>query len=205
MSLNVRRRGIASATCLHDWWRIARELLRLDHRGLDAVQREEVRHLFRVVDDVVERGGEGVDVLAVDRRDERLVEALDDVVRDPVALVLAVHQSRPSSPWSGHASSMSSSRRGRADDVRAGLLEEVEELSLPRREETAQLRHGRESVVVNAAARPAAAPSSGPPVAAAPRGRCRTCAPAPGSGGCGRPPRSRRGRAPSRRAGRRSA
>ena len=34
-------------------------------------------------------GGERVDVLAVDRRDERLVEALDDVVRDPVALLLA--------------------------------------------------------------------------------------------------------------------
>ena len=33
-------------------------------------------------------------------------------------------------------------KAGRSDDVRAGLLEEVEELALPRREQPAQLRHG---------------------------------------------------------------
>ena len=37
---------------------------------------------------VVERPGQRVDVFAVDRRDERAVEALDDLVREEVALVL---------------------------------------------------------------------------------------------------------------------
>ena len=67
------------------------ELLRLVHRRLDAVQREVVGDLLDEVDDVVERGGEVEDVLSLDRRHERVVEALDDVVRDPVALLLADH------------------------------------------------------------------------------------------------------------------
>ena len=37
---------------------------------------------------VVERAGQRMDVLAVDRRDEGLVEPLDDLVRQEVALVL---------------------------------------------------------------------------------------------------------------------
>jgi hypothetical protein len=37
---------------------------------------------------VVERAGERVDVLAVERRDERAVQPLDDLVREEVALVL---------------------------------------------------------------------------------------------------------------------
>src|SRR5829696_6289684 len=65
------------------------EVLGLRHRRLDLVQPEVVRDLLGVVDHVVERGRERVDVLAVDRRDERLVEALDDVVGDPVAVLLA--------------------------------------------------------------------------------------------------------------------
>ena len=50
---------------------------------------EEVGDLLDEVDDVVDRRGERVDVLAVDRRDERRVQPLDDVVRDAVALLLA--------------------------------------------------------------------------------------------------------------------
>src|SRR3954467_5463272 len=65
------------------------ELLRLFEGGLDLVEAEVVGDLLGVVDHVVERGCERVDVLAVDRRDEQLVEAADDVVRDPVALLLA--------------------------------------------------------------------------------------------------------------------
>src|SRR5215204_269226 len=57
-----------------------RLLLGLGHRRLDPVQREEVGDLLDPVDDVVQPGCERVDVLAVDRGDERLVEALDDVV-----------------------------------------------------------------------------------------------------------------------------
>ena len=44
------------------------ELLGLLHRRLDVVEAEEVGRLLGVVDDVVERRGERVDVLAVDRR-----------------------------------------------------------------------------------------------------------------------------------------
>ena len=89
MSLKPRSRGMASAI-----WRRALEQdvgqpLRLLHRRLDLVEAEVVGDLLGVVDDVVERGGQRVDVLAVDRGDEGLVEAPDDVVGDPVALLLA--------------------------------------------------------------------------------------------------------------------
>ncbi len=40
------------------------------------------------VHDVVERAGEGEDVLAIERRHERAVQPLDDLVRQEVALVL---------------------------------------------------------------------------------------------------------------------
>ena len=64
------------------------QLLCLRHRGLYLVEVEEICGLFDVVDDVVEPGGQRVDVLAVDRGHEGRVEALDDVVRDPVAFLL---------------------------------------------------------------------------------------------------------------------
>jgi hypothetical protein len=64
--------------------------LRLVHRRLDAVQAHEIRDFLDVVHDVVELGRERVDVLAVDRRDEGRVETLDDVVGDPVALLLGL-------------------------------------------------------------------------------------------------------------------
>src|SRR4051812_44260076 len=57
-----------------------RQLLRLVHRRLDPVELEVVRDLLDVVDDVVQRRREVEDVLALERRDEGLVEALDDVV-----------------------------------------------------------------------------------------------------------------------------
>jgi hypothetical protein len=118
------------------------EPLRLHHRRLDPVEAEEVGDLLGVVDDVVESGGERVDVLAVDRRDERLVEALDDVVGDPVAFVLAGEHIATEVAVVGPRLEHLLEEAGRLDDVRAGLLEEVEELALLRREEPAQLRHG---------------------------------------------------------------
>ena len=110
MSSNPRSRGIACATCRQDELRILRLLLGLDHRRLDPVEREEVRDLLDPVDDVVEPGRERVDVLAVDRRDERLVEALDDVVRDPVALLLADDDVARELAVSGHSRTSRSSR-----------------------------------------------------------------------------------------------
>src|SRR3954447_17225858 len=109
--------------------------LRLLHRRLDAVEPEEVRDLLDEVHDVVQAGGERDDVLAVERRDERLVQPLDDVVRDPVALLLAhddvARQLSVVGPLVEHALE----QLGGADAVVPGLLEEVEELALLGREE----------------------------------------------------------------------
>ena len=55
---------------------------------LDAVEEHHVDGRLDAVEDLVEGRGEIVDVLAVERRDEGLVEALDDVVHDLVADVL---------------------------------------------------------------------------------------------------------------------
>ena len=66
------------------------QLDRLIHRRLDLVEAEIVCDLLDVVGNVVERRGEREDVLAVDRRDERVVQAVEDLVRDAVALVLTV-------------------------------------------------------------------------------------------------------------------
>src|SRR5205814_1249989 len=50
----------------------------------------EVRRRLDGVEHVVERRGERVDVFAIHRRDERRVQALDDLVGDRVALVLSL-------------------------------------------------------------------------------------------------------------------
>ena len=66
------------------------QLDRLIHRRLDLVEAEVVRDLLDVVDDVIERRRKREDVLAVDRRHERVVEAIEDLMGDAIALVLAV-------------------------------------------------------------------------------------------------------------------
>ena len=71
----------------------------LDHRRLLPRAVADSRHavaedvpggLVDVVADVVERAREPVHVVAVERRDERPVEEVDDLVRQAVALVLGV-------------------------------------------------------------------------------------------------------------------
>src|SRR4051812_30197924 len=108
--------------------------LRLLERGLDLVEPEVVRDLLGVVDDVVERRGERVDVLAVDRRDEHLVEAADDVVRDPVALLLADQDVARERGGLRIAAQQLVQQVGGPLDVAGGLLEQVEELAVPRHE-----------------------------------------------------------------------
>ena len=73
------------------------QIQRLLHRRLDLVEVEEVGHLLRVVDDIVELRRQPVDVLAIEGRDEGRVQALDDVVGDPVALLLS-EQDLPAEP-----------------------------------------------------------------------------------------------------------
>src|SRR5215210_5408605 len=108
----------------------ASEILRLLHRRLDLVEAEVVRDLLGEVDDVVERGGQLVDVLAVDRRDERLVQPLDDVVGDPVAVLLADQDLARELVALRVRVQQLLEQRDRALDVPAGLLEQVEELTV---------------------------------------------------------------------------
>src|SRR6185436_12986139 len=57
-------------------------------RLLDPVDDQPLGHCLDEIQDVVQPGGEIVDVLAVDRRDERGVQPLDDLVGDDVPGVL---------------------------------------------------------------------------------------------------------------------
>ena len=67
-----------------------RLLARLPGHTLYAVDAEVVRGLVHVVADVVERAGETVHVVAVERRHESAVEEVDHLVCQAVTLVLAV-------------------------------------------------------------------------------------------------------------------
>src|SRR5215217_2602312 len=107
-----------------------RHVLGLLHRRLDAVQPHEVRDLLDEVDDVVERRGQRVDVLTVDRRDERRVQPLDDVVGDAIALLLADDHVTGQLTMVGPLPEHALQQLGRPDDVGARLLEQVEELAL---------------------------------------------------------------------------
>ena len=75
------------ADSLHDHPRL---LDRPRRHLVDAVEVELVGDLVHEVAHVIECRRQVVDVLAVDRRHEGPVHELDDVVRDAVALVLAV-------------------------------------------------------------------------------------------------------------------
>ena len=59
-------------------WMMRARLDRLRRRPVDAEHLEAVGRLLHVVQHVVEHGGQRVDVLAVERRDEAAVEGLDD-------------------------------------------------------------------------------------------------------------------------------
>src|SRR4051794_14904499 len=106
------------------------EPLRLLEGRLDLVEPEVVGDLLRVIHDVVERRGERVDVLAVDRGDEHLVEAADDVVRDPVALLLADEDVAGERGILGVAAQHLVEQIGGTQDVARRFLEQVEELAI---------------------------------------------------------------------------
>ena len=104
-----------------------------DHAGLldglrrhllDAVQVELVGDLVHEVADVVEDGRQVVDVLAVDRRHERLVDELDDLVGDAVALVLAVLDLVDQGPPVGVVLEQVEQELRRRDEVRRCPVEE---------------------------------------------------------------------------------
>ena len=66
----------------------ARELARVGPHALDLVEPDDGGRGVDRVHDVVEDARERVDVFAIERRDERAMQALDDLVGDEVALVL---------------------------------------------------------------------------------------------------------------------
>ena len=56
--------------------------------GIDAVGNQAVRRVLDAVQNVVERGGDAVDVLGIDGSDEGLIQAAENFVDDLVTLVL---------------------------------------------------------------------------------------------------------------------
>ena len=117
------------------------QALGLLHRRLDLVEAEVVGHLVDEVDDVVEVADEPQDVLAVDRRDERRVQPLVDVVRDPVALLLADHDVAREVGPVGIVGEHLIQEVGAAHDVGRGLLEEIEEDAVLAGEDLGQAGH----------------------------------------------------------------
>jgi hypothetical protein len=82
-----------------------------------------------------ERTGEPVHVVAVERRDERSVQEADELVRQPVALVLAILDLRDELPaLVGKALEERGQQAGDLDDVAGGSPVEDEELSVLRNE-----------------------------------------------------------------------
>ena len=81
------------------------------------------------------------DVLAVDRRDERRVQPLVDVVGDPVALLLADHDVAREVRPVGIVGEHLVEEVGAAHDVRRRLLEEVEEHAVLAGEDLGQAGH----------------------------------------------------------------
>ena len=65
-----------------------RQLARAEANGVEPVEPDQRRRRVDGVHHVVERPRQRVDVLAIERRDERPVQPLDDLVRQEVALVL---------------------------------------------------------------------------------------------------------------------
>ena len=108
------------------------DVLRLLHRRLDAVGAELVGRLLGVVDDVVERDGERVHVdgLEVARAAAALGDPAEDLVRDPVAVVLEIEDlGGQLGPVGIGGEQVAQQARGRLD-VAPRRLEEPEQLHL---------------------------------------------------------------------------
>src|SRR5256712_6105547 len=101
-------------------------------RSINFIEADPARGGLDHVEDIVELGGEGLDVLPVDRRDERLVQFLVNPMDDLVALVLNVLDS---AALHRHVAEVVQQVRQRDRTLvdRAGeFLEEVEKLPLLR-------------------------------------------------------------------------
>ena len=122
--------------CEQDGDRITHDIIRrLNQTFVTPIDREDIYQLASALDDIVEAGRQREDVLAVDRRHERLVDPLDDVVRDPVAVLLADEDVADEIGLVRVVGQHLLEQPGRADDVARRLLEEVEELPVARDED----------------------------------------------------------------------
>jgi hypothetical protein len=101
------------------------------HRSLDLVEAHEVRGLLDVVDDVVELGGERVEVGAVHALGGIDVQAPDDLLRDAVTLLLGLQDLAGELLLLGPGLEHPLEQLRRPEDVRAGLREELEIGEIP--------------------------------------------------------------------------
>ena len=102
---------------------------------LHAVADDVPRRLVDVVADVVERPGQPVHVVAVERGDEGAVQQANHLVRQPVALVLEVLDvADPLLRPVRRLSQQVDERPRDRDRIRRGLVEELEELLALRNE-----------------------------------------------------------------------
>src|SRR4051812_5490793 len=97
---------------------------------LDPVEDEGVRALLDVVEDVVEAADEGVNVLAIERRDERRLEPPADLVAQLVAAMLGVADLAGPLQRRVIRPEHRLEKTSRTEDVRGVLLEHVEEAFL---------------------------------------------------------------------------
>src|SRR5581483_1992980 len=108
--------------------------LRLVRDHLHAVELDVVCRLFDVVADVVEHPREPVEILAVERRHERAVEQGDQLVGEPVALVLSLLDPDGEVLAVGELGEQLDEQAAHLDGVRGRLAVELEELRLLRNE-----------------------------------------------------------------------
>lgn len=97
-------------------------------RRLDPVQDERVGDLLDEVEDIVQAADEGVDLLAIEGRDERRLETMADVVGDLVAAMLGVANLARSTLQDVIGPQHRLEEAGGAEDVGDVLDEEVEEV-----------------------------------------------------------------------------
>ena len=131
----MRSRGIASAVSSAHRWMTSTWLASSLGELVDLVQVDEVDGLLHEVHDVVETCSEPIDVLAVERGDERRVDSPDDRVGRLVAVVLGLaHPLGRGRAVSVSSCSISASRSAPVIRLLRRLGEEVEERLIRRLE-----------------------------------------------------------------------
>jgi len=106
--------------------------LRVGRQRLDVVQEQAGRDVLHQVEDVVHAVDQPVDLVAVERRDEGLVQQLHRLVRDLVRLLLAALDGAAARLELRQVGEQRLELERRRRRQRGVLVEEVEELRFPR-------------------------------------------------------------------------